>query len=70
MTTIESTLETRVAQLEQELGRLRSELARLDADLDESRRLNLRAAELLDMVYELLGRAQNGGGPGSDPKPS
>ena len=70
MTTVESTLEARVAQLELELDRLRSELARLDADLDESRRLNLRAAELLDMVYQLLGRGQNGGGPGSDPGPS
>lgn len=34
---------------------LRVELVRLDADLDESRRLNLRAAELLDIVYEELG---------------
>ena len=37
---------------------LRAEVARLDADLDESRRLNLRAAELLDIVYETLGRTQ------------
>ncbi len=37
---------------------LRAEVARLDADLDESRRLNLRAAELLDIVYETLGKPQ------------
>jgi molecular chaperone GrpE (heat shock protein) len=41
-----------VRRLEKELRELRAEVARLDADLDESRRLNLRAAELLDMVYE------------------
>jgi hypothetical protein len=38
-----------------ELDELRTEVARLDADLGESRRLNLRAAELLDLVYERLG---------------
>ena len=47
-----------VAQLRAELAELRAELARLDADLDESRRLNLRAAELLDIVYETLGKPQ------------
>ncbi len=43
---------------ESELAQLRADVARLDADLDESRRLNLRAAELLDIVYETLGRTQ------------
>ena len=47
-----------VAQLRAELAELRAEVARLDADLDESRRLNLRAAELLDIVYETLGERQ------------
>ncbi|MHA7263158.1 hypothetical protein ACX80W_08145 [Arthrobacter sp. TMN-37] len=42
--------------LQQEIEALRAEVIRLDADLDESRRLNLRAAELLDTVYEELGR--------------
>jgi molecular chaperone GrpE (heat shock protein) len=51
-------LQTEVARLRAELAELRTELARLDADLDESRRLNLRAAELLDIVYETLGRTQ------------
>ena len=46
-----------VARLDREIGALREELARLDADLDESRRLNLRAAELLDIVYERLSAA-------------
>ncbi|MBG6183361.1 cell division protein FtsB [Arthrobacter sp. CAN_A214] len=44
-----------MAELRQELQALKAEVARLDADLDESRRLNLRAAELLDVVYEELG---------------
>jgi cell division protein FtsB len=47
-----------LAQLRQEIAELRAAVARLDADLDESRRLNLRAAELLDIVYETLGRTQ------------
>jgi uncharacterized tellurite resistance protein B-like protein len=46
-----------VERLENELGDLRDEVARLDRDLDESRRLNLRAAELLDIVFEHLGGA-------------
>jgi hypothetical protein len=50
--------QSEVAQLRAELAELRAEVARLDADLDESRRLNLRAAELLDIVYETLGRTQ------------
>ena len=47
---------SQVADLQQELKALKGEVARLDADLDESRRLNLRAAELLDVVYEELGK--------------
>jgi molecular chaperone GrpE (heat shock protein) len=50
--------QSEVAQLRAELAELRAEVARLDADLDESRRLNLRAAELLDIVYETLGQTQ------------
>jgi uncharacterized small protein (DUF1192 family) len=45
-----------VGTLSVEVAALRNEVKRLDADLDESRRLNLRAAELLDAVYENLGR--------------
>ena len=51
-------LRAELAGLRAELAELRTELARLDADLDESRRLNLRAAELLDIVYETLGGTQ------------
>jgi hypothetical protein len=47
-----------LAQLRAEIAELRAEVARIDADLDESRRLNLRAAELLDIVYETLGGRQ------------
>jgi outer membrane murein-binding lipoprotein Lpp len=45
-----------IDELRAEVAELRAEVTRLDADLDESRRLNLRAAELLDLVYERLGR--------------
>ncbi|TDK24828.1 hypothetical protein E2F48_13600 [Arthrobacter crusticola] len=45
-----------IPALQREVQDLRAEVIRLDADLDESRRLNLRAAELLDTVYEELGR--------------
>jgi hypothetical protein len=41
--------------LRAEVDVLRSELARLDSDLTESRKLNLRAAELLDLAYERIG---------------
>ena len=50
--------ESELAQLRAEIAELRADVARIDADLDESRRLNLRAAELLDIVYETLGRTQ------------
>jgi uncharacterized small protein (DUF1192 family) len=51
----EDALAESVHDLRGEIDELRSEIARLDADLGESRRLNLRAAELLDLVYERLG---------------
>ncbi|MHA7210205.1 hypothetical protein [Arthrobacter sp. MDT1-65] len=41
--------------LRAEVEQLRADVVRLDGELDESRRLNLRAAELLDIVYEELG---------------
>lgn len=44
----------RVRVLEESVEALRSEIHRLDADLEESRRLNRRAAELLDIVYQEL----------------
>ena len=44
----------RLAIAATDIAELRAEVARLDRDLDESRRLNLRAAELLDLVYEHL----------------
>ena len=46
--------------LRADVEHLRAEIVRLDADLDESRRLNLRAAELLDVVYEELGARRHG----------
>jgi hypothetical protein len=49
-----------VHDLRAELDELRTEIARLDADLGESRKLNLRAAELLDIVYERLGGDASG----------
>lgn len=48
-------LSEQLQTLREEVEQLRAEVVRLDADLDESRRLNLRAAELLDIVYEELG---------------
>ena len=44
-----------VERLSREVAALRSDVTRLDADLDESRRLNLRAAELLDIMYQKAG---------------
>lgn len=45
-----------VHRLEREVQELREQLAELNADLDESRRLNLRAAELLDLAYQSFDR--------------
>ena len=50
-------LNLRLAVAATDIAELRAEVARLDRDLDESRRLNLRAAELLDLVYEHLSGA-------------
>jgi len=44
----------RLAIAATDIAELRAEIIRLDRDLDESRRLNRRAAELLDLVYEHL----------------
>ncbi|MBT2566300.1 hypothetical protein J7I84_07285 [Arthrobacter sp. ISL-85] len=44
-----------------EIAQLRAEIGRLDRDLDESRRLNLRAAELLDLVHEHLSKTPAAG---------
>ncbi len=54
-------LHLRLAVAATDIAELRAEVARLDRDLDESRRLNLRAAELLDLVYEHLSGAPQGG---------
>jgi hypothetical protein len=50
-----SRLAAQLQDLAAESTHLKGELTRLDRDLDESRRLNLRAAELLDIVYTELG---------------
>jgi hypothetical protein len=56
----------RLAIAATDIAELRAEVARLDRDLDESRRLNLRAAELLDLVYEhLAGRPGSADGASS-----
>jgi chromosome segregation ATPase len=44
----------RLNEAEANLAEMRTQVDRLDHDLDESRRLNLRAAELLDLVYAHL----------------
>lgn len=49
-------LESRLVSLEIALREQSALLARLEADLDESRRLNLRAAELLDIAFNQLSR--------------
>ncbi|WP_309108939.1 DUF6752 domain-containing protein [Arthrobacter sp.] len=49
-----SRLTGQLQDLAAESTQMRAELSRLDRDLDESRRLNLRAAELLDIVYAEL----------------
>ena len=48
----------RVEELGRRVSELEAAVGRLDHDLDESRRLNLRAAELLDIVQsEIVARA-------------
>ncbi|WP_457971488.1 hypothetical protein [Arthrobacter sp. D1-17] len=49
-----SRLKAQLEDLTAETAHIKMELSRLDGDLDESRRLNLRAAELLDIVYTEL----------------
>jgi hypothetical protein len=44
----------RLAVAAADIAELRAEVARLDRALDESRRLNKRTAEVLDLVYEHL----------------
>ncbi len=51
-------LENRMQLAEQSMERLRRDISRLDSDLDESRRLNLRAAELLDITFTHLSDAE------------
>ena len=48
-----------VAVLTARCETLENELVRLDRDLDESRRLNLRAAEVLDIALEHISRAES-----------
>lgn len=55
-------LNLRLAIAASDIAELRAEVARLDRDLDESRRLNRRAAELLDLVYEHLADKPAGAG--------
>lgn len=43
-----------VAELETERERLAGQVTTLDADLDEARRLNVRLAELTDLVTEVV----------------
>lgn len=62
MTFDERSVPEQLQAMREELAALKAELVRLDADLDESRRLNLRAAELLDVVYEELGTLRPEGG--------
>jgi hypothetical protein len=47
----------RMAVAASDIAELRAEIARLDRDLEESRRLNVRAAELLLLVYEQVSGA-------------
>ncbi|WP_258803181.1 DUF6752 domain-containing protein [Pseudarthrobacter sp. NS4] len=56
----------RLAVAATDIAELRAEVARLDRDLDESRRLNLRAAELLDLVYEHLAGPPAPGAPAAE----
>ena len=59
---------SRLVDAEKTIIQMQSELSRLDADLDESRRLNLRAAELLDITFEHL--AGPTAAAKADPQPS
>ena len=61
-------LESRLVEAESALEAVRTELTRLDADLDESRRLNLRAAELLDIVFSELASSPSVDRPTEEPE--
>ena len=50
-------LQANIAALSARCDALEQSLARLDFDLDESRRLNLRAAEVLDIALEHISGA-------------
>ncbi|NMO90068.1 DUF6752 domain-containing protein [Actinomycetospora sp. TBRC 11914] len=52
--TVVSRLDDEVARLVAERDRLAQRVEVLDADLDESRRLNVRLAELTDLVTEVV----------------
>lgn len=47
-------LRNRLEGFEKEITLLREKVENLDRDLDESRRLNLRAAELMDIAFMKL----------------
>lgn len=46
----------RLAQLEAEVVGLRDRMETLNGDLDESRRLNLRASEIMDITFTQLAK--------------
>jgi hypothetical protein len=52
----------RLAIAATDIAELRAEVARLGRELNESRRLNTRATELLDLVYEQLAGNPDGVG--------
>jgi uncharacterized tellurite resistance protein B-like protein len=49
-------LRERLERAERDIRELRDTVATLNRDLDESRRLNLRAAELMDVAFTQLSR--------------
>lgn len=49
-------MQYRLDQLENEVRDLRTHMKTLNRDLDESRRLNLRAAELMDLTFAHLAK--------------
>lgn len=53
-------LARRVVRLEERGDQLEIQVAELEEDLQEQRRLNLRVAELTDLVTELVGAAARG----------
>jgi hypothetical protein len=51
----------RLAIAAADIAELRAEVARLGRNLEESRRLNLKAAELLNLVYSHVDGGSDGG---------